>query len=223
MKKVMIVLLAVSAILTVSALPAGSLDWNLPVFTVRYEVAGGAAEDPDNDSLEASSLRSTVSFRMKEESDPATLGLGLVLSGKDYYLQSGDYSYVKVEHDAVFRLSDPWKLGYALGAKWMAYPEPDSQGMSKDALWLSAGATTAVKLTPATGLEAGVTGRFALTDDPADARQGYTASAGLSTRIGDWLLGARYRGEIRLPLGSASLSSPDLYHTASLSLRWDPN
>ena len=126
-------------------------------------------------------------------------------------------------HDAAVRLGDPWKLGYALSAKWMTYPEPDSAGMSKDALWLSAGATTAVRLAPGTGLEAGVASRFALTDDPADARQGYGASAGLSTRIGDWLLGARYRGEVRLPLGSASLSSPDLYHTASLSLRWDPN
>ncbi len=212
-----------AALLLLSCLPAWSLDWNLPVFTVRYEVAGGAVEDPDDDSLEASSLRNTVSFRLKEESDLAALGLGLVLSGKDYYRQSGDYSYLKVEHDAVFRLSDPWKLGYALAAKWMRYPEPDSLGMSKDALWLSAGATTAVRLAPGTGLEAGVTGRFALTDDPADARQGYAASAALSTRVGEWLLGARYRGEVRLALGSASLASPDLYHTASLSLRWDPN
>jgi hypothetical protein len=217
MKKVMIALLAAAA------LPAGALDWNLPVFTVRYEVAGGAAEDPDDDSLEASSLRNTVSFQLKEESDSATLGLGLSYSGKDYYLQSGDYSYVKVEHDTTFRLGDPWKLGYALSAKWMSYPEPDSAGMSKDALWLIAAATTSVKLAPGTGVEAGVTGRFALTDDPADARQGYAASAGLSTRIGEWLLGARYRGEVRLPLGNASLSSPDLYHTASISLRWDPN
>jgi hypothetical protein len=223
MKKVMIALPVVSVFLAVFIAPVRSLDWSLPVFTVRYEVAGGASEDPDDDSLEASSLRNTVSVHLKEESDPATLGLGLSYSGKDYYQQSGDYSYFKVEHDAAFRLGDPWKLGYTLGVKWMTYPEPDSQGMSKDALWLSAGATTAVKLAPGTGVEAGVTSRFALTDDPADARQGYAASAALSTRIGDWLLGARYRGEIRLPLGSGSLASPDLYHTASLSLRWDPN
>jgi len=223
MKKVLIALPVVGVLLASFAVPAWSLDWSLPIFTVRYEVAGGATEDPDDDTLEASSLRNTVSFRLKEESDPATLALGLILSGKDYYQESGDYSYVKVEHDAAFRPADPWKLGYALGAKWMTYPEPDSAGMSKDALWISAGATAAVKLAPGTGLEAGLTGRFALTDDPADARQAYTASAGLSARIGDWLVGARYRGEVRLPLGGAAISAPDLYHTASVSMQWDPN
>jgi hypothetical protein len=223
MKKVLIPLPVVCVLLALSAVPAWPLDWNLPVFTVRYEVAGGSTEDPDEDTLEASSLRNTVSFRLKEESDPATLAVGLILSGKDYYLQAGDYSYIKVEHDAAFRLGDPWKLGYTLGAKWMTYPEPDSMGMSRDALWLSAGATAAVKLAAGTGLEASLTGRFALTDDPADARQAYAASAALSTRIGDWLVGARYRGEARVPLGGASMQSPDLYHTASLSLQWDPN
>jgi len=217
MKNVLIALLALSA------LPAGALDWGLPIFSIRYEVAGGSTEDPEDDTLEASSLRNTVSFRLKEESDSVTLGLGLMFSGKDYYLQTGDYSYLKLEHDAAFRLGDPWKLGYALGAKWVTYPEPDSEGMSKDALWLTAGVTAAVKLLPGTSLEAGVTGRFALTDDPTDARQAYAASAALSARVGDWLVGARYRGEVRLPLGSASLLAPDLYHTASVSMQWDPN
>ena len=223
MKKVAIVLAVVPALAAALAAPAAALDWNLPVVSVRYEVAGGATEDLEDDTLESSSLRNTVSLRIKEESDPATLGLALMLSGKDYYLQAGEYSYVKLEHDAVFRPGDPWKLGYTLGAKWMAYPEPDSEGMSKDMLWLSAGATAAVKLAPGTGLEAGLTGRLGLADDPTDARQAYAASAALSTRIGDWLLGARYRGEARLPLGGTSLVSPDLYHTASISMTWDPN
>jgi hypothetical protein len=223
MKKVVMTLPIVAALCGAAAAPAWPLDWALPVVTVRYEVAGGATEDPEDDTLESSSLRNTVSLRIKEESDPATLVLALYLSGKDYYLQAGDYSYVKLEHDASFRLGDPWKLGYALGAKWMTCPELDSEGRSKDAVWLSAGATAAVKLTPGVGLDAGLTGRFALTDDAADARQAYAASAALSTRLGEWLLGIRYRGEARLPLGSASLAAPDLYQTASVSMQWDPN
>jgi hypothetical protein len=206
-----------------ACLPAWSLDWNLPIFTVRYEVAGGGSEDPDDDTIEPSSLRNTMTLRVKEEADPATFGLAFTVSGKDYYRQSGDYSYLKVEHDASVRIGEPWKLGYALGAKWMSYPDLDSQGLSKDALSLNAGGTAAVRLARGTSLEAGVAGRFSLTENPADAAQAYMASAGLSARLGDWLLAARYRGEVRLPLGTAAPAGLDMYHTGSVSLQWDPN
>jgi len=221
MKKV--VLASACILVTTFSAPCWALDWSLPVVTVRYEVAGGATEDPDENTLESSSLRNTVSLRIKEESDPVTLALALMLSGKDYYLQAGDYSYFKIEHEGTVRPSAPWKLGYVLGAKWMTYPEPDASGMSKDAVWLIAGGTAEVKLVPGTAMEAGLTGRFSLTDDPADARQAYAGSAALATHLGDWLLAIRYRGEARLPLGSASTLSPDLYHTASVSMTWDPN
>jgi hypothetical protein len=213
----------VCALMTLACLPAWSLDWNLPIFTVRYEVAGGGCEDPDDDTLEPSSLRNTVTLRVKEEADPATFGLGFTVSAKDYYQQSGDYSYFKMEHDASVRLDEAWKVGYALGAKWMQYPQLDSHGLSKDALSLNAGGTAALRLARGTSLEAGLGGRFWLTENPADAMQAYSASAGLSTRFGDWLFAARYRGEFRFPLGASAVSGFDTYHTGSLSLQWDPN
>ncbi len=213
----------VCALLAFACLPAWSLDWKLPVVTMRYEVAGGECEDPDEETFEPSSLRNTVSLRVKEEADPATFGLGLTLSAKDYYQQSGDYSYVKVDHDASVRLGKPWKLGYSLDAKWMEYPQLDSFGLPKDALSLSAATTAELRLDRWTSLEAGLGGRFALTENPADALQAYTAAAGLSARLGDWLLAARYRGEMRVPLGGASTAGLDMYHTGSVSLQWDPN
>ena len=206
------------ALLALTCFPGWSLDWNLPIFTMRYEVAGGGTEDPDDDSIEPSSLRHTVTFRVKEEADPATFGLGFTMSAKDYYQQSGDYSYFKVEHDASVRVSDPWKLGYMLGAKWMTYPEPDSHGLSKNALSLNAGGTSVLRLDRGTSLEVGVGGRFSLTENPADAAKAYTAAAGLSTRLGDWLFAARYRGEFRFPRAGL-----DTYHTGSVSMQWDPN
>jgi hypothetical protein len=213
----------VCALLALACLPAWSLDWKLPVVTMRYEVAGGGSEDPDDDTFEPSSLRNTVTFRVREEADPATFGLGLTMSAKDYYQQSGDYSYVKVEHDASVRLGKPWKLGYTLGAKWMEYPQLDSHGLPKDALSLRAATIAELRLDRGTSLEAGVGARFGLTEDPADALQAYTASAGISARLGDWLLAARYRGEVRIPLGGASTGGLDTYHTGSVSLQWDPN
>jgi len=213
----------VCLLLLLSCLPAWSLDWNLPVFTARYEVAGGASDDPEDDTLDPSSLRNTMSLRMKEEAGPATLGLGVAWSAKDYYRQSGDYSYLKVDHDATFRVSDLWKLGYTLGVKRMEYPEPDSQGLSNDSLSLSAGATAAVRLAKGTTLDGALGGRFGLTDNPSDALQAWTASVGVSTRMGEWLVAARYRGQARLPLGAASDYGRNLYQVASVSVQWDPN
>jgi hypothetical protein len=208
----------VCALMALSCLPAGALDWNLPVFTVRYEVAGGGLEGPDDGTFEASSLRNTVTLHVKEEADPATFGLGFTVSAKDYYQQSGDYSYLKVEHDASVRLSEPLKLGYVLGAKWLTYPQPDAEGLSKDALTLHAGGTAAVRLAQGTSLEAGLAARYSLTENPADAAQAYAASAGVIARLGDWRFTARYRGEFRFPVAGL-----DTYHTGSLSLQWDPN
>jgi hypothetical protein len=213
----------VCALLALACLPAWSLDWKLPIVTMRYEVAGGGSEDPDDETFEPSSLRNTVSLRVKEEADPATFGFGLTLSAKDYYQQSGDYSYLKVDHDGAVRLGKPWKLGYVLGAKWMEYPQLDSFGRPKDALGLRAGTSAVLRLDRGMSLEAGVAGRFSLTEDPADALQAYAATAGVSARLGEWLLTARYRGEVRIPLGAASTATLNMYNTGSVSLQWDPN
>ena len=190
---------------------------------MRYEVAGGGVEDPDDDTIEPSSLRHTVSLRMKEAADPAAFGLGFTMSAKDYYQQTGDYSYFKVEHDGSVRVGDPWKLGYTMGLKQMQYPDTDSHGLSKDVLSLNAGATAALRISRETSLDAAAGARFSLAENEADAAQAWTASAGFSTHLGDWLLAARYHGQFRAPLGEAADPGLDTYHTASISLQWDPN
>jgi hypothetical protein len=60
-------------------------------------------------------------------------------------------------------------------------------------------------------------------DAPAESRQRWTGSAALATRLGGWLLEARWRGEFRLPLGGATGVEPSALNTGSVSLRWDPN
>ena len=109
MKKSMVLLLFFAC------LPAWSLDWKLPVFTLRYEAAEGESEDPDDETLQPSSLRNTVSLRVKEDVESASFGLTLRSSMKDYYLQAGDYSYLDLEHDGTFHLGEAWKLGYLWG------------------------------------------------------------------------------------------------------------
>ena len=208
--------------LLVACLPAYALDWSLPTVTARYEIAGGASEDPEDDTLEASSIRHTTSLRVKEEADPATFGIGMTYSTKDYFHQAGDYSYLKLDHDGTVRVGELWKLGYSLDAKWLTSTELDADGLSKDTLTLGAGASAAVKLAAGTSLETGLAGRFALAENTADSLQAVRGSMGISSRIGEWLVSARYRGELRLPLGSASAAPPGMYNTASVALTWDP-
>ncbi len=191
--------------------------------TLRVESAAGTAEDPDEETLLPSSVRNTVSLRMREEADPAVFGLTLRGSWKDYFQQAGDYSYVEVEQDGSLRLADSVKLGYTVSAKDMAYPELDSQGLPKDALALKAGATAAFTVVKGTTLEAGLSGRWELAVNGARSQQAYVVSASLNSRIGEWLFGARYRGELRLPMGSESGVTSSMYHIGGISLEWDPN
>ena len=213
----------VSLLFLVVCLPCWPLEWDLPVFSLRYEVNGGISEDPDEDIALPSSLKNTVVFQIKESADTASFGLALRGSVKDYFLQNGDYSYLQIDQDGSFSLGKQWKLAYDLGAKKIAYPLPDSQGLSKDSLALNGGSSVSFTPLKGTSLEAGLSARLSLADNTEDTMQTYIMSAGVSTRLGQWLLAARYRGEVRGALGSASTVSENAYHTGSVSLQWDPN
>jgi hypothetical protein len=204
-------------------LPLWPLDWDLPVLSLRYEVAGGMSEDPEEQIALPSSLRNTVVFQIKESADTASLGLAIRASAKDDFIKTGDYAYVQVDQDGSFSLGAPWKLAYSLAAKRIDYPLPDSSGLSKDSLSLSGGSTVTFTPLKGTSLEGGLSARYSLADNAEDALQTYVVSAGVSTRLGEWLLAARYRGEVRSPLGASSMKTETAYHTGSVSLQWDPN
>jgi hypothetical protein len=212
-----------AVLLAVPCLPARALDWTIPVFTARYETAGGESEDPDDQTLLPSSLRNTVSLRMKEDAGDAAFGVTLRASAKDYYLQAGDYSFLEAAHDGDFALGERWRLGYDLGIKNMSYPELDSNGLPKDTLSLKAGSSAALRLVKGTTLDAGLASRFDIAENPEDSLQAWVVTAGVSSRIGGWLLGARFRGEYRLALGTGSLTAARSYNNGTLSLQWDPN
>ncbi len=87
---------------------------------------------------------------------------------------------------------------------------------------LKAGSTASLRLDGGITVETGLTGRFVLAENPLDDAQAYVLSAGLSSRFGGWVMGVRYRGELRLPLGPESSIGSAMYHTAGLSVQWDP-
>jgi hypothetical protein len=202
---------------------AWSLDWKLPVFSVKYEAAQGATEDPEDETLEPSSIRNTMSLRVKEDAGTASFGLTLRGSVKDYYLQPGDYAYLDLAQDGDFDIGEAWKLGYLLGTKAMHFRQPDSQGLSKDTMALRAATNAAFAVVKGTTLEAGTGGRWEMADNTLKSQQAYFFTAGFSSRLGEWLLGAHYRGEYRLPLGHSSEVGTSTLNTASVSMQWDPN
>jgi hypothetical protein len=209
-------------LMALACLPSWA-EGKLPIITMKYEIAGGESEDAEDDTLEPTSLRNTASLRVRQDADPATFWLTLRTSAKDYFQEAGDYSYLDLAHEGTFRLEEPWKLGYLLGVKRMAYADLDSYGLSNDNLSLKVGGSATFDFVKGTSLDAGFTGRYTWATNPADAFQGYALTAGLSSRLGEWLLGVRYRGEFRLPMGPQSAVGARTYNTGSVSFQWDPN
>ncbi|MGA2478070.1 MAG: hypothetical protein ABSG63_04885 [Spirochaetia bacterium] len=217
MKKCIILLLGMAC------LPSWSLDWKLPVVTMKYEIAQGECEDPEDETLEPTSVRNTATLRIRQDADPATFWLTLRTSAKDYFQEAGDYSYLEAEHEGAWRADEMWKLGYLLGIKRIGYAQPDSDGLFNDNLCMKAGGTAVLTFLKGTSLEAGLSSRYTWATNLADAQQGYALTAGFASRLGEWLLGIHYRGEYRLPMGSSSSVATRTYNTGSVSFQWDPN
>ena len=211
------------ALLACACLPAGALDWELPVLTMKYEMAHGTREDPEEELLMPSSLRNTVSLRIKEAADPAVFELTVRYSLKDYYMATGDYGYLEIEHEQVYKVSDLLKLGFTLGGKKVDFPEFDAEGLPRDYLSLKGGTSATVQLAKGTSLEGGLSMRYDLAENSGRAFQAYVVSTGLATRLDNWQVSARYRGEFRLPLDDASGVARFAYNTCSLTVQWDPN
>ncbi len=218
MKKVSIVALALAM-----GAAGWALDWELPTWSLRTELAHGATDDEEEGTLAPTAVRSTTTLRLAESADPLALGVFLRFSGKDYFSQAGDYAYLELGQDGRLDLTDTLRLGYEVGLKRVRYPEPDSSGMLKDYLALRTALDTRLGLGAGSALQLGVEGKWEPYDFSGKSRQRYTATASLGVRLGLWDLDARLRSELRIPLGQASTVASNALHTASLSIAMDPN
>ncbi|HVP18276.1 MAG TPA: hypothetical protein VMU36_04715, partial [Spirochaetia bacterium] len=136
---------------------------------------------------------------------------------------TGDYGYLQLEHEQTWRVTDPLRLGFVLGAKRVDFPELDESGWTKDYVSVRIGPTAALALAEGTKVDGSVSLRYDFADNPGRSFQAYVVSTGISSRLDGWQLAARYRGEFRLPFDEASAVAQLAYNTCTLTLQWDPS
>jgi hypothetical protein len=197
---------------------------NLPVFTLGYAVSAGSVEDDEEDIQVPSSLRHTVTLRIREElGKPLLLTCLLRYSRKDYYSQAGDTLTVSADQDGRWRLSDLLDLGAGFYARWASRTDLAVGEAANDTLTLKGGGNAVWKPGKGTVLDCSLQGGFDLASRADKGRQVWTAGLGFESRLGDFLLHARYRGEMRFPLAPESAVADSALHSGTVSLQWDPN
>ena len=219
----------IGVVLFLLALVCPAQDLKLPVFFLRYDGGVGSEqiqpEDVEEEQLEPSSQRHKVTLRIKEEwSEQLATNLYTAVARKLYYLQPGSYTWFYLNPDFAWDITDrlQWSTGFR--SKWTFYDEPDSGGDPLDFTNLLLRTELSLRLMRELKLVPFVQGVLDLYENEENSQQTYVAGLGVESRLrGDWRLGGRYRGILRLPLGPDSLVSGRFNHEFGVNLSWDPN
>jgi hypothetical protein len=211
------------------ALPTPAQDMKLPVFFLRYDGGVGSEriepEDVEEELFETSSQRHKVTLRIKEQwSDGLITNLYTAVARKQYFLQSGSYSYFYLNPDFAWDLTDRLRWSTSFRSKWTFYDELDSSGDPKDftSLWVKT--EFSLRLLKELKLVPFLQGVLDVYENEESTQQTYVAGLGVESRLpGSWRLAGRYRGIVRLPLGPESMAAERFNQEFGLNLSWDPN
>jgi len=201
----------------------------LPVFFLRYDGGVGSEEmepeEGEEEEVEPSSQRHKVTLRIKEQwNDSLATNLYTAVSRKDYFLQSGSYTYFYINPDFVWDITDRVRWSSAFRSKWTWYDELDSYGESKNLTSLLAKTELTLKVLDQLKLTPSFRGVFDLYRNQEKIQQTYTAGLKVESRINPEVrLSGRYRGILRFPLGAESTVGVRLNNEFGINLSWDPN
>jgi hypothetical protein len=201
----------------------------LPVFFLRYDGGVGSEEidpeDGEEEEVEPSSQRHRVTLRIKEQwSSSFTTNLYTAVSRKEYFQQSGSYTYLSVNPDFHWDITDRVRWSSGFRSKWTWYDELDSYGGSKDLASLLAKTELTLKVLDQLKLTPSFRSVFDLYRNEEKVQQTYTAGLSVESRINPELrLSGRYRGILRFPLGADSTISDRFNNEFGINLSWDPN
>ncbi len=201
----------------------------LPVFFLRYDGGVGSEEiepeESEEEEVEPSSQRHKITLRIKEQwSDSLTTNLYTAVSRKEYFLQSGSYTYFYINPDFVWDITDRVRWSSAFRSKWTWYDELDSYGESKDLTSLLAKTELTLKVLDQLKLTPSFRGVFDLYRNEEKIQQTYTAGLHVESRINPEVrLSGRYRGILRVPCGAESTVGVRFNNEFGINLSWDPN
>lgn len=201
----------------------------LPVFFLRYDGGVGSEElepeEGEEEEVEPSSQRHKVTLRIKEQwNDSLATNLYTAVSRKDYFLQSGSYTYFYINPDFVWDITDRVRWSSGFRSKWTWYDELDSYGESKNLTSLLAKTELTLKVLDQLKLTPSFRGVFDLYRNQEKIQQTYTAGLKVESRINPEVrLSGRYRGILRFPLGAESTVGVRLNNEFGINLSWDPN
>jgi hypothetical protein len=203
---------------------ASAQEMKLPLFFLRYDGGVGMEEiepeEVEEELVEASSQRHKVTLRIKEQwSDAFTTNLYTAVSRKEYFRQSGSYTYFYLNPDCAWDITDRIQWNTGLRSKWTRYDE-NPAGLTS----LLARTELALKLLDELKVIPFFQGVFDLYQNQDKTQQTYTAGLGLESRLsGAWRFSGRYRGIVRVPLGAESTVLGRYNHEFGVNVSWDPN
>ena len=223
--KYRIVLIAVLILLPLIC-PAQEI--KLPVFFLYYDGGLGSEEiepeDGEEEKIEASSQRHKVTLRIQEEwSDEVSTNLYTAVSRKEYFLQSGSYSYFYLNPDIAWEITDRIKWYTGFRSKFTFYDELDSEDLSKDFTSLLAKTNFTFKPVDKLKIIPSFQSVFDLYQNEAKTQTTQTFGLSITSTIDNVRVGGRYKGILRSSLGDESTVPLRLNNEFGVNVNWDPN
>ena len=199
----------VAALMLLLPLICPAQEIKLPVFFLRYDGGLGSEEiepeDGEEEEIKASSQRHKVTLRIKEEwSDEVTTNLYTAVSRKEYFLQTGSYSYFYLNPDIAWEITDRIKWYTGFRSKFTFYDELDSEGNPKDFTSLLAKSNFTFKPLDKLKVIPSFQGVFDLYQNEAKTKQTHTFGISITSTIDNVRVGGRYKGILRSSLGDES-------------------
>ncbi len=198
-----------------------SLD--IPDLSFRYDILQGSDEDEDSGELFPSSMRHSFVFGIKEKFDRSlwsNFRVGYVIKDFLQDQSGGDYNYVKISDNISWRVTDTLKLGFSFMGKRIFFSELDRYGFSKDYYLLGGKIGTDFKLFSNVVLNSWFRSNTYLNLYEKKSREELSLSGGITSKVDNFSLALRYRGTLRMPIGTNGETDRSFLNYGSFSLKW---
>ncbi|MBW8003870.1 MAG: hypothetical protein FVQ80_18040 [Planctomycetes bacterium] len=181
-------------------------------------------EEGEEEEIEPYSQRHKVTLRIKEQwSDEVTTNLYTAVSRKEYFRQSGSYSYFYLNPDIAWEITDRIKWYTGFWSKLTFYDELDSEDNPKDFTSLLAKTNITFKPLDKLKIIPSFQSVFDLYQNQEKTQTTQTFGLSITSTIDNVRVGGRYKGILRSSMGEESTVSLRFNNEFGVNVNWDPN